>query len=148
MEAINITKSAINIGLESPIKILHITDSHLNCRDADENKNNRAADFFAQATEYAKENDLLLVHTGDLMDFVSDANLALLNKNLAQVKHIYAIGNHDFCKASNDDSYEIKKSKAESTTPYSETTCFFDSKIINGVNFIMINDKRCSVNKG
>ena len=78
-------KSTVKIGLPRPVKLLHVTDSHLGFVDArdDDRKHALARRFPSGEREayvneqiaYAKENCDLLVHTGDLIDFVSHANV-------------------------------------------------------------------------
>ena len=74
-------KNTVNIGLKKPVKLLHVTDTHLGLADARDNerKHALAKRLSARDTErylyehiaYAKAHCDLLVHTGDLMDFVS-----------------------------------------------------------------------------
>ncbi len=149
---LNISRSVLNIGIEHPIRLLHITDSHLTCHDAgldsgraelfSKEYNGDHVDYFTEAVEYAKANGLTVLHTGDLMDFVSDENLALLKKSFSDVEYLYVMGNHDFCMCAGEpsESYEMKKARAEKTPPYSSTNAYFDHKTVGGVNFVSLSN--------
>ena len=94
----NIEKTIIEIGLEKPLKVLHITDSHLPlCDERDDaylqglaaQRRSEYEDFLAPLEEqimYAMEHCDLLVHTGDLIDFLSKANLEFARKWLKNDK--------------------------------------------------------------
>ena len=149
---LNISESVLEIGAERPIRLLHITDSHLTCHDAGLDSGRAElfskeypgdhVNYFLEAIEYAKKNDLIVLHTGDLMDFISDENLDLLEKSFFGVEYLYVMGNHDFCECSGEsfDSYISKKDRALKVAPYSSTNGFFDSRILRGVNFVALNN--------
>ena len=79
-------------GAEKPFTLLHISDTHLTL--ADERNDKRKIDLaddrsscfpsalsdLREAEEYARKNHLTIVHTGDLIDFVSEANLDAAKK--------------------------------------------------------------------
>ena len=85
-----IEKTTIKIGLDAPLKVLHITDSHLTLCDAsdcDAKKalaESRSKDmerfegssllYLEEALAYGRENCDCIVHSGDLTDFVSHGN--------------------------------------------------------------------------
>ena len=115
-EQLQITQTTVKLGLDSPVRFLHITDSHISL--ADENDSERLktlaaarrancfetgrADgitvrFYDQAIEYARKNELFVVYTGDLIDFMSHANFAYLDHAFDGVDYVYALGNHDIC---------------------------------------------------
>ena len=147
----NILKTTIEAGIKRPLRLLHITDSHITLSDFDgENERgkyfsrdyeNSHIDYFIQASEYAKKNNLIILHTGDLTDFVSDKNCLLLNECFSGTDFIYAVGNHDFCKFENEneESYTLKKERFKATPPYNGNLVF-SSRIINGVNFVTLDN--------
>lgn len=108
-----LSKIRIAVGLPKPLRLLHISDTHL-CY-ADERDDVRKRELAAQrrpcfegpeegrclrnldeAIRYAGENCDLLLHTGDLIDFVSCRNLELAREKLALVPNFVAAGNHEF----------------------------------------------------
>ena len=88
MKPMKLEKTTIKIGIEKPFKLLHITDTHLCMADERDDLRkqelaiNRAKafevdtpgccmEYFKQSCAFAREQGALLVHTGDLFDFVS-----------------------------------------------------------------------------
>ncbi len=88
---VNYVKTKIEIGLPKPLRFLHVTDNHLSLADERDNERKRklAADrrkAFGDDTDRIREYldemvdtcnktcDLML-HTGDLIDFVSYRNV-------------------------------------------------------------------------
>lgn len=59
-ERLSLSYAVVNIGLEKPFNILHISDSHLSAAYPYESEK--------------KQNVSYVVHTGDLIDWQSDAN--------------------------------------------------------------------------
>ena len=98
-------KNTIKIGLERPVKLLHVTDTHIGLADErdDERKHALAKrlstpekeQYLNEHIAYAKENCDLLVHTGDLMDFVSHANVDKAREIVADDHFFFIAGNHD-----------------------------------------------------
>ena len=80
-----IEKSTVKIGLEAPVRLLHVTDTHLTL--VDERDDARKHELSRRMSYPDKENNLyeqiayakahcdLLLRTGDLIDFVSHANV-------------------------------------------------------------------------
>ncbi len=98
----------IKIGLSSPIRVLHASDTHLTHADMRDGQrkvelaNNRLPGFsdadarLAELGRLSKELGLPIMHTGDLIDFVSLANLEAA-KAFADSHDIFmATGNHEF----------------------------------------------------
>ncbi|MBQ8250230.1 MAG: metallophosphoesterase [Clostridia bacterium] len=157
--ALKILKTDINIGIKEPIKLLHITDTHIT-RDnpLDEDRTAEfdvdykgcAEEYFFEALEYAKQNDMIVLHTGDLIDFFSKGNFDFIDKYFADVNYIYAAGNHDFChylgRAKED--YAYKWEKIKEIAPHIKDNLYFDSRIINGVNIVTMDDSYYFISDG
>ncbi len=160
MKELNIIKTTVQIGLPAPVRILHVTDSHI-CRtnDADaafdpelpghaRDRGNafggeeQVEDYYLQSLAYAKRENIPLIHTGDLYDFMSEANLTYMKETLATVDSVYAAGNHDFChfvgRAIED--YPYKWENLRRVQPYVKQNLYFDSRIIGGLNFVTLDD--------
>lgn len=152
---LNVIKNEINIGLKEPVKILHITDSHLTFVDEEnhgnetrwkcfESPDNRgsALKYYLEALKYAEDNNLLIVNTGDLIDFLSRGNFEFLDEYSYNLDFIYAAGNHDFChcvgKATEDRPYKWEMMKR--VAPHFRQNLYFDSKIVSGVNFVTLDN--------
>ena len=154
MYELNVIKTTINIGLDKPVKFLHITDTHI-ALDDPERISGRAAycfegkeegktiELFKQALEYAKENNLPIVHTGDLIDFFSKTTFKVVDELFTKdIDYIYAAGNHDFCHWVGEakEDYEYKWENIKVIAPHIKSNLYFDSRVIGGVNFVTMDD--------
>ena len=157
---LKVLESTIEIGLEKPIKLLHITDTHL-AFDAPRKDSGRKKCFegdcegcitncYFQAVEYARENGLFIVNTGDMLDFLSDENFAFVDKHLKGIDCVYAAGNHDFCHCVGEakEDAEYKRSNMKITAPHFNTNLLFDSRIIGGVNFVTLDNSYYLISDG
>lgn len=150
----NIEKTTIEIGLSKPFKVLHITDSHIPLCDERDSKEKyelavrcglldgtKEANLKEQL-EYAKKNCDLVVHTGDLTDFVSKANTDFARKTLSDDSIFYITGNHEFTQfqgeAWEDTAYRMNSYK--SLGEGFGVNMFFNSRVFGGVNFVGIDD--------
>lgn len=152
---LNITKTTIEIGLDQPFKVLHVTDNHIPLCDERDNARKqeiaaRKAENCAQMVEYlceevahAEENCDLLVHSGDLMDFISHANLDFARKMLRKDKVLFIAGNHDYSQyvgeAWEDQSYRMNSVMSMGAEGLG-VNMFFTSRIVGGINFVGIDD--------
>lgn len=151
---LEIKEITIKAGARKPFQILHVSDSHLSCADSrdDQRKidlaSRRSAGWpdaernWFEAMRYAQDNDILLVHTGDLNDFVSEANLDITAKSFKTVEAFCICGNHEFSRyvgeAKEDHEYKMGSfDKVQAAFPNGFNVC---SRIINGVNFVAIDD--------
>lgn len=71
--------------------------------------------LYEQALDYARKNELFVVCTGDLIDFMSHANFEYLDHAFDGVDYVYALGNHDICAYvggdNEDESYKWNNMK-------------------------------------
>ena len=149
---IKILQTTVNIGVEKPFKLLHVTDSHIALDDEgndcgrqkifDKDYEGCSQDYFIQAADYCKKQDMVMLNTGDFFDFLSEANFAFADEYLNKIDYIYAAGNHDFChcvgKAKED--YEYKWNQIKRSAPYIKSNLYFDSRVINGVNIVTLDN--------
>lgn len=148
----NIEKNTLHIGLEKPLKIFHITDSHVAlCDDRDNERKKALAQrpnrvgrekFLESHLAYGRENCDLIVHTGDLIDFTSQANFDFARKVLVDEKVFFAAGNHEFSQYVGEayEDFAYKMNSFREMQPGLGAPLFFNSKIIGGVNFVSIDD--------
>ena len=144
----------IEVGAEKPFSVLHISDSHL--AYADERDNSRKQKLakkrikgfkIPEATlkahrEYAKENGLTIVHTGDMIDFVSERNLDIAKDIFSEGDWIVCAGNHEYAQyvgeAKEDTAYRAQSyNKVQAVYPNDLT---FHSRVVNGVNFVTLDN--------
>ncbi len=145
-------RSTLKIGLNKPVKLLHVTDSHIALADErdDERKHELAKrmrnpnkeKYLKEQIAYAEANCDLMVHTGDLMDFVSHANVDMAREILKNEKIFFIAGNHDYSQyvgeAWEDNAYRMNS--------YMQmgyglgVPMFFNSRVVGGVNIVGIDN--------
>ena len=151
---------SIHLGLEKPVKILHITDVHLSLADdadGDDMKEHakwRRREFvkeasyperdpigyFEEAMEYSKNFDCTVI-TGDVVDFTTHANLETAKRILAGKDYMFCAGNHEFCpKVGKPDSFERKEKITDEIQTVFRGNMIFEARIVGGVNVIAVDN--------
>ena len=155
MEGFKPTMLELKVGAKKPFEMLHISDSHLVTLGADDlarsDKKDLAyfrtrltvfghpknVEMFAAALAYAKAKRLPILHTGDLLDFVTEGGLAQARRDLAGREWLYAIGNHEYSGSAKPSPktewLKDARGRMEQTFP-NAITCA--SKVVNGVNIV------------
>lgn len=154
----NLQKINLHIGLEKPLTLLHLSDTHIILADErdDERKRKLAEDRvhafgvpqdevirnLDAALDYAKANCDLVVHTGDLIDFVSHPNLDILSEKLSAEDTFFAVGNHEFSlyvgEAKEDTAYKMQSfNRVRAASP---NDLDFASRIVNGINLVAVDN--------
>lgn len=149
-----ILKSEINIGIEKPFTFIHMSDTHLTL--ADERDDDRKIQLgkdrlngFPQAEEvlektiaYAKETGYTICHTGDLLDFVSWANIDRAKQFCDEVDVFMAAGNHEFSlyvgEAWEDADY--RNQSLDKVQTAFKNPIRFACREVNGVNLVAIDN--------
>ena len=155
-----IERITLQLGLEQPVHIAHLTDVHLSLADErdphlikhaaqrasvfDEEAGgppSTPAEYLAEALAYAKEHCSLAVITGDLIDFVSHATLDTAADLLRGQNYMLTAGNHEFCpKVGIPDSHARKYDTwAEIQKPFCGSM-YFESRVVGGVNLITMDN--------
>ena len=151
---LNIIRNTLNIGLGKTVRILHASDTHLPL--ADDRDEPRKVELgiartraFPQASQWlqemsraSREMGLPILHTGDIIDFVSVANLEAVKSFTEENDLFMAAGNHEFAlylgEALEDAAYRNQ------SLPRVQA-CFtndirMDSRIIDGLNFVALDN--------
>lgn len=155
-------KTTIRIGIEKPFSVLHLSDTHLTF--ADERDDLRKLELaekrrkvfgaseerLAEACRYAHENSLPIMHTGDLLDFVSWLNIDKAQEFCAQNDVFTAAGNHEFSlyvgEAFEDAAYcEQSLEKVQSAFT---NDIRFAVREIGGINFVAIDNGYYMIEQG
>ena len=146
---LKLLRSTIEIGLEKPFKFLHMTDTHFHYddegndhwrkRDFNHDHAGCCVEYFRNACRYAEENNLPVLHTGDLWDFMSEGNFRAAKEALAQIDYIYAVGNHEVYYDVDED-YNVKIADTKQVACYLPNELNFYSRVLNGVNFVTLDD--------
>ena len=147
-------KSTVEIGLSKPVKLLHVTDTHLGLVDDRDNERKHALanrlstpekeQYLNEHIAYAKENCDLLVHTGDLMDFVSYGNVEKTRQIVADEDFFFIAGNHDYSQyvgeAWEDDAYRMNSYMDIERMGGLGVPMFFNARTVGGVNVVGIDN--------
>ncbi len=156
----NIIKNTLCIGIERPFVFLHISDIHLSESDDSDGaeRNEFAAGRkrdFAYAPEavefvkdYVQKTGYPLINTGDLLDFITPANLRIAREFVAETDMMMATGNHEYWHCSNnrfsyDDVPETYAAKNRSLAEVGEALGIdirFSCREIGGVNLVCMDD--------
>ena len=151
-----IIESTLRVGAQEAFEALHISDTHLTFADDREQDNGRkltlaaerqqyfqeAEATLAQAEAMAERDHMPILHTGDLIDFVSAANLDAAERFTAENDVFTAAGNHEFSlyvgEAKEDAAYRnqsLDKVQASFTNDIR-----FSSRVYHGVNFVAVDN--------
>lgn len=144
----------LNIGLSAPVTLLHISDTHLClCDDRDCARKlelaGKRVKHFPKAEEtliavsaLQRETGAPILHTGDLLDFVSAANIDRAKRFIDEHDVFFAAGNHEFSlfvgEAWEDADY--RNQSLDRVQAAFANDIRFSSRIIGGVNFVAIDD--------
>ena len=147
-------KTVLDIGLERPIRLLHATDSHLPlCDERDDARKQalaaRRQSHFPEAEAnlleqiaYAEAHCDLLVHTGDLMDFVSQANVERAREILKNERIFFIAGNHEYTQYMGE-AWEDMAYRMNSYIQMGRglgVNMFYNSRELGGVNLVAIDN--------
>ena len=152
--SLNIRKIDIPVGIKKPFAALHISDTHLTMVDDRDVERkimlaasrarwfSKAEHYLDEAIHYARANKLMLIHTGDLIDFVSEANLDAAAMHYRDNDWFVSAGNHEYSlfvgEAKEDEAYKAQSyNKIQDAYPNDLTFC---SRVVNGVNFVALDD--------
>ena len=144
----------IDLGVEKPFSLLHVSDTHLtyaDMRDGERKvelgKKRFQYFYFAQDhLDYVKNvaitENKTVVHTGDLIDFVSTLNLEKAKEFIDSADVFMAAGNHEFSlyvgEAKEDSEYKAQTFGMVQSV--FKNPIGFASRVINGVNIIVIDN--------
>ena len=148
-------RSTLHIGVTQPFSVEHITDTHLTYADMRDGERKvelakgrktcfpyDEEDVLRLASDTAKEKGVPIVHTGDLIDFVSLANLERARQFVTENDCFLAAGNHEFSlyvgEAREDAAYR-NQSLAAVQAAFSNDIRMA-ARMIGGVNFVALDN--------
>ena len=148
----------LKIGLPKAFSVLHISDTHLTAAYSHEGADKqtlrdrrtrcfggRQEEALCDSLAWARENADYVIHTGDLIDWQSEANYDLVRKYFGG-NMCGSMGNHEFSPSmwlSNPKEETTEAFKDRSRKALSEVFPFdisFQATVVNGVNFITLDD--------
>jgi len=150
------TPLRISVGASRPFHVLHASDTHISfMNDADRRDKTRAhyeasrtacfghhaADYFVGTFDYARRNGMPLLHTGDLIDYIGEANLAAAKEAFAGMDAMACAGNHEW-------EYLLRLADPPVMRPryYAAVQASYPNdltvaaRVLNGVNFILLDN--------
>jgi len=152
--ALQIQNIEIKAGATQPFEALHVSDTHVTSVDArnDERKIALASKRYAafpnanyywyESMRYARDNKLLMLHSGDFADFVSEAILDVAASSFKGLDCLVSAGNHEYSQyvgeSKEDEAYKAQSyAKVQEAYPNDLKVC---SRIVNGVNLVAFDD--------
>ena len=150
----NILNTALHIGAKKPFQIIHLADTHLAYADMRDGERKvtlaqerlprfpHAKEMLVAADQLAKELDVPIVCTGDLIDFVSYQNLELAKEFADNHDLFLAAGNHEFSlyvgEAFEDAAY--RNQSLDKVQAIFKNDIRQASRVIEGVNFVALDN--------
>ncbi len=147
-------ETKLEIGLDTPVSVLHISDTHFCLADErnDERKlalaKSRTAHFgdgerrLSEPVAYARAHHIPICHTGDFCDFVSEANLDRVKEFIDENDVMFIAGNHEFSlyvgEAFEDEAY--RNQSLAHVQSFFKGDIRFNARVIGGVNFVGIDN--------
>ena len=160
-QVLKIEHLEIDLGLGRAIRAFHFSDTHLNFFDAvdfcavDPKKKEhfhkrwvrfpQAVQSFYASLDYARRNDLLMLHTGDLVDFVTEGNERFLAHNVDGLDWHYAIGNHEYQSRAPEHYDSDAAGMRARLQPHFRNDLTVSSRILGGANFVALDNARGNV---
>lgn len=157
-ERLALSYAVVDLGLEKPFSVMHISDVHLSSAYLHESESKQTLQRRRNRTfggnqeaalmdslAWAKANVDYVVVTGDLIDWQSEANFDLVKKYFGEGM-TGSMGNHEFSpdmwlssvKEEPTEAYkDMTRSKLQEVYPFDVR---FSSRIVNGVNFVTLDD--------
>ena len=148
----------IDVGLGKAFKAFHFSDTHLNFFDAvdfcqvDRPKRDhfhrrwvrfpQAVQSFYASLDYARKRNLPLLHTGDLVDYLTDGNVRFLEHNLAGLDLHYAIGNHEYQTRSPEHYDPDPEKPRKRLQGFFKDDLTVSSRVMGGINFVTFDNAR------
>lgn len=162
-----VIKSKLFLGVEKPFTFLQTSDTHFCLTDEEEPEHRRAfARDRRQGFPHAEENAAFIrqyvaktgypvIHTGDLMDFITPENLRVCRDLVRDTGMMVVAGNHEQAHCVNNvfcpEDYARDMMRREDTftqiQPWFENDLQFTWRQIGGVNFVGIDNGNYQISR-
>lgn len=164
-ERLSIVSQHIKAGASKPFSVLHISDTHLTSAYPHESEwarkqaERRSRTFGGLQEEalrdslaWARQHVDYVVHTGDMIDFQSEANFDLVKKCYGNAAGtiVGSLGNHEYYhgqkKEEEKDSFKGRtRDRVAAAFPFDIS---FQSTVVNGINFVALDNVYGTVTAG
>ena len=151
---VKVIKTNLHLGVEKPFTVIHLSDTHLTYADLRDGERKvvlaekrtkifpYAEQMLTLADELAEQYQAPILHTGDLIDFVSQANLERTREFVDSHDLFMAAGNHEFSQYVGE-AWEDADYRNQSLSKVQ--ACFdndirMSSRVIGGINFVALDD--------
>ena len=150
------TSDTIDAGADEPFYFIHLGDTHVSYIDERDQDDERLVETAKNRLSYcptdlrmlddaalkAKELDAFIVHTGDIIDFVSEKNLDIARDFTAKNEVFASAGNHEYHVYIWDDGEDIprRESVAEKVQSAFTNDIRFSVCVKHGVKFIAVDN--------
>lgn len=155
-ERLSLAYQHVKAGATQPFSILHISDTHLTaaydsepvCRCGKaavrtKTFGGRQEEALRDSLAWAKEHVDYVLHTGDLIDFQSEANFELVKRYYGEAV-FGSMGNHEFYTYLPDEKHTWLEPFKTRSWPILKANypvdARFSARIVHGVNFICLDD--------
>jgi len=157
-EQLSLSMVTVEIGLPKPFSVLHISDTHLTAAYPHESQKKqklhqlrtqtfggRQEEALQDSLAWARQHVDYIVHTGDLIDWQSEANYDLARKYFGQ-SIIGCVGNHEYSpdmwlsepkETATEDSKAPYREQLQRAYPFDIS---FYAREAGGVNFVALDD--------
>lgn len=157
-ERLAISYHRVEAGATRPFSILHISDTHLTAADVSEDVKKqrlrrirtqtfggRQEEALVDSLDWAKANVDYVLHTGDLIDWQSEANFALVKKYFGGTM-FGSLGNHEYSpdmwysepkEVQTEAFKDLTRTKLAQVYPFDLS---LQSTVVNGINFVTMDD--------
>jgi hypothetical protein len=157
---LNLTHTKLSAGLKRPVRILHITDVHLTYANEKDTPHHHCLmekrfqtfykegdcppftpkEYFEQAIVLAKEENALLVCTGDAIDIHTNGNVEIFKEIVKGEDLMFSPGGHEHqrrCVRTMEEPYPYRETaRARLESELDRFDLSFESRLIGGVNVI------------
>lgn len=155
-ERLSLGYAVVKAGATKSFSVLHISDTHLTAAYDREGPGKLSAaarrtqtfggrqeEALRDSLAWAKTNVDYVVHTGDLIDFQSEANFDLVKKHFGG-QMFGSMGNHEFYTYLPDEKVASEESFKSRSWPLLAKAypidARFSSTVVNGINFVCLDD--------
>ena len=160
----DIIHTVIEVGLDAPVRIVHITDVHLTAYAEEDPESQQdllkrryesfrksggyppldPADYFREAIALAEEQNALLIVTGDVIDLHSAGNVRAFRDIIKGHDLMFSPGGHEYqriCRRTMEEEGDYAATMREKlAAEFPEFDLDFESRIVGGVNIITANN--------
>ena len=157
---LNLTHTKLNVGIESPVKILHITDIHLtyaNEKDTPRHQQlmktrfdvfqkeggfppHTPKEYFEEAIAFSKAENALLICTGDAIDIHTHGNLEVFEEITKDIDMMFSPGGHEHqrrCVRTMEEPYPYWETiRPQLENEFSKYNLYLESRVVNGLNIV------------